>query len=70
MLRDSLVCGIADYRIKRALLAEPRLTFVKALQMIQTMKTADCDSKELQKQTTMPPTMNALVPACGTQTIV
>ena len=35
MLRDRLVCGIADGRMQRALLAEPELTFAKALQIIQ-----------------------------------
>ena len=45
MLRDRLVCGIADVRMQRALLAEPQLTFTKALQMIQTMETADRDSR-------------------------
>ena len=39
MLRDRLVCRIADIRMQRALLAEPQLTFTKALQMIQTMET-------------------------------
>ena len=45
MLRDCLVCGIADVRMQRALLAEPQLTFTKALQMIQTMEKADRDSR-------------------------
>ena len=33
MLRDRLVCGIADQRIQRRLLAEPDLTFAKALEL-------------------------------------
>ena len=40
MLRDRLVCGIAVVLMQWAILAEPQLTFTKALQMIQTMETA------------------------------
>ena len=43
-----------------ALLAEPQLTFTKALQMIQTMETADRDSRELQAQTTSPVPVNTV----------
>ena len=35
MLRDRLVCGIADSRLQRRLLAEPDLTFKKALELAQ-----------------------------------
>ena len=55
-----MVCGIADVRMQRALLAEPQLTFTKALQMIQTMETADRDSRELQAQTTSPVPVNTV----------
>ena len=60
MLRDRLACGIADVRMQRALLVEPQLTFTKALQMIQTMETADRDSRELQAQTTSPVPVNTV----------
>ena len=60
MLRDHVVCGIADVRMQRVLLAEPQLTFMKALQMIQTMETADRDSRELQAQTTSPVPVNTV----------
>jgi len=52
-LRDRLVCGIADIRMQCALLAESELTFVKVLQMTQTMEAADRDFKELQAQPTL-----------------
>jgi len=33
MLRDQLVCGIADTQLQRQLLAEPELTFKKVLEL-------------------------------------
>lgn len=48
MLRDRLVCGIADDHIKRWMLAEPELTFNKALTNAQAMETANRDVSELQ----------------------
>ena len=47
MLRDRLVCGVNDERIQRRLLAEPTLTFDKALQLAQAIETADKDTKDL-----------------------
>ena len=47
MLRDRLVCGVNDDRIQRRLLAEPELTFGKALQLAQAIETADQDTKDL-----------------------
>ena len=35
ILRDRLVCGVKDTRIQRRLLAEPKLTFAKALEIAQ-----------------------------------
>ena len=68
MLRDCLVCRIADVRMQRALLAEPQLTFMKTLQMIQTMETADRDSRELQAQITGPVPMNTVARMQATAT--
>ena len=47
MLRDKLVWGIADSRIRQRLLAEDKLDFKKALDMAQAMDLAAEDSKEL-----------------------
>lgn len=48
MLRDRLVCGIANNSIQRRLLAEPDLTLKKALELARAMETADKDVKDLQ----------------------
>ena len=50
MLRDRLVCGIHDIRIQRRLLAEPNLTFKKALELAIALETVDRDTKDLQDQ--------------------
>ena len=41
MIRDRLVCGVNDRRIQRSLLAEPDLTFKKAMEIAQAMEAAD-----------------------------
>ena len=41
MLRDRIVCGVNDNRIQRRLLAEPDLTFKKALEVAQALELAD-----------------------------
>ncbi|XP_043916150.1 LOW QUALITY PROTEIN: uncharacterized protein K02A2.6-like [Protopterus annectens] len=51
MLRDRLVCGIADDRIQRRLLAEPELSFEKALKLAQAIETANKDIRDLQPRT-------------------
>lgn len=48
MLRDRLVCGVADDRIQRRLLAEPGLTLEKALEVAQATETANRDVRNLQ----------------------
>ena len=48
MLRDRLVCGIADVTIQRRLLAEDELTLEKAVQLVRTLETADKDASPLQ----------------------
>ena len=47
MLRDRLVCGIADTRCQQRLLAEVELTFDKAFKLAQAMEVAERDSKQL-----------------------
>ena len=47
MLRDRLVCGIADQRIQRRLLTEPDLTFAKALELAQAAEAADRNTRAL-----------------------
>ena len=49
MLRDRLVCGINDQRVQRRLLAEPKLTFDKALELAQAAETAENNAKELSR---------------------
>ena len=47
MLRDRLVCGINDSAIQRRLLAEPKLTFKKALDLSRGLETAARNVEEL-----------------------
>ena len=59
MLRDRLVCGIADKGLQRWLLAESELTFKKGLQLAQTQETSEEGSKQIQQQhIPATPTMN------------
>ena len=51
MLRHRLVCGINDKRVQRRLLAEPRLTFAKALELAQAAETAESNAKQLEQVT-------------------
>ena len=51
MLRDRLVCGINDKRVQRRLLAEPGLTFAKALELAQAVETAESNAKQLEQVT-------------------
>ena len=50
MLRDRLVCGIADGRVQRRLLTEPELTLKKALKLAQAQETAGKGAQPLQQQ--------------------
>ncbi|XP_060771406.1 uncharacterized protein LOC132882151 [Neoarius graeffei] len=63
MLRDRLVCGIADDHIQRKLLAEPELTFEKALKVAQAIETANKDVRDLQSQ---PKTLDSTVSKSAT----
>ncbi|CAG2217696.1 unnamed protein product [Mytilus edulis] len=48
MLRDRLVVGIKSDRIQRRLLAEPNLTFDKALEIATAMETAEKNAQDIQ----------------------
>ena len=43
MLRDQLVCGISNGHIQHRLLAEPKLTFQKSLELSQAHEMAEND---------------------------
>ena len=49
MLRDRLVCGVRDIRIQRRLLAEPKLTLKRTLDLALATEAADKDASEIQK---------------------
>ena len=49
MLCDRLVCGVHDIRIRRRLLAEPKLTLKRALHLALAIDTTDKDASEIQK---------------------
>ena len=49
MLRDRLVCGVQDIRIQRRLLAEPKLTLQRALDLALAIEVAEKDASEIQK---------------------
>ena len=46
-LRDRLVCGLCDEAYQKRLLSEPELTLDKALQIAQSMETADVNARAL-----------------------
>ena len=48
MLRDRLVCGVSDEGLQKRLLAEPQLTFKKAMELSQTHESATQNAKDLQ----------------------
>lgn len=55
MLRDRIVCSIKDSTVQRHLLAEPMLTFAKALEIAQASKLVGKNALVLQgKRLTMP----------------
>ena len=55
MLRDRLVCGIANATVQKRLLTEPELTFTKAVTIAQAVELAEKGSKELQSSGRDPP---------------
>ena len=48
MLRDRLVCGIANPTVQKCLLAEPELTLTKAVIIAQAVELAERGSKKIQ----------------------
>ena len=60
MLRDRVVCGIADGRLQRRLLAEPELTLKKAVELAQAQETADQGGQHLQQKQPQSGQMNNL----------
>lgn len=65
MLRDRLICGINNARIKRRLLAETDIDFAKALQIAQAMESADRDAQHLQALQSETPVTEAAVHSAG-----
>ena len=47
MLRDRLMCGIQDEGIQKRLMAEPKLTYAKALELAQGLEAASKSMQEL-----------------------
>ena len=54
MLRDRLVCGINEARLQRRLLAEPTLTFEKAMGLATAWESAEKNAQHLQPTTITP----------------
>ena len=50
MLRDRLVCGVQDIRIQRRLLAEPKLSLQRALDLALAIAAAEKDASKIQKE--------------------
>ena len=48
MLRDCLVCGVNNDQLQHRLLAEPHLTFAKAMQVSRTFETTTEEARILQ----------------------
>ena len=67
MVRDRLVCGIANSSTQKRLLAEPELTLKKAQTLAQTIESAERNVKELQGQRQPPvsSTMHAVTQRRG-----
>ena len=50
MIRDRLVCGINDTAIQKCLLAEPKLTYAKAIEIAQATETAAQSLRKLRSK--------------------
>ena len=50
MLHDRVVCSITDDRLQPRLLAEPKLTLKKAVELAQAQETADQGAQHLQQK--------------------
>ncbi len=53
MLRDRLVCGINEDSIQKRLLAEPNLTYKKAVELARGLETADRNAQLLKNNHTI-----------------
>ena len=60
MLRDRIVCGIANEKIQSKLLSEKSLTYQTAMSLAQSMEIAERNVKELQRVTTMEQTASGV----------
>ena len=60
MLRDKLMCGVRDRRMKQKLLAEKDLTFKKAFELTQAMEMAEHNTVKLQEERPPKPAANVL----------
>ena len=60
MLRDRLVCGVADKSIQRRLLQTTDLTFDKALEVTLATEAADKDSRRLAVDKDLPTLIGAV----------
>ena len=47
MIRDSLICGINDDAMQKHMLAEPKFTYKRAVELAQSLQWADKNVKEL-----------------------
>ena len=54
MLLDRLVCRINKSQVQHRLLAESKLTFEKALEIVQPTELVDQDAKDLQVSSSIP----------------
>ena len=61
MLRDRLVCGIANEAVQRRLLAEPKLTYEKAVELALSMETAARNVTELKPKRSLEGNGNGLL---------
>ena len=52
MLRESVVCGLRDSSILRRLLAEPKVSLKRALEVAIALEIAEKDALDLQKNQT------------------
>ena len=53
MLRDRVVCGVNHEAITNCLLSEKKVTFDKAMELAQTIESAERDMRQLQAAQSM-----------------
>ena len=54
MLRDQIVCGINNEQTQKRLLAEPDLTYKKAVELVQALEMAESNAKQLAQSPSEP----------------